>query len=196
MSLATFASQALTDFQGTAAVAPSSRFLAQAMVEPLPMAEARLIVEFGPGTGVMTRRLLAAARSDAKLLAFEINPRFVDYLREEITDPRLEIIAAGAESAGAELRRRGCEQVDAVLSSLGFGLLPEAVGHDILQGLAPLLHSGSGFTQFQYLQRMRWRRGKMEFFDVGGLLSQYFGTVQQSRVWRNFPPACVYHCQV
>ena len=96
MSLATFASQALTDFQWTAAVAPSSRFLAQAMVEPLPMAEARLIVEFGPGTGVMTRRLLAAARSDAKLLAFEINPRFVDYLREEITDPRLEIIAAGA----------------------------------------------------------------------------------------------------
>lgn len=207
MSLTTFAQQALTDFRATAAFTPSSRFLARAMVAPLPLSDAEIVVEFGPGTGAMTRLLLDFVPADARVLAFEINPCFVKYLREDITDPRLEVIEAGAETAGDELRRRGYKRVDAVLSSLGFGMMPEGVSREIMQGLVPFLDERSGFTQFQYMQGMRWSgnngngngnsngRPRVEFFDLRDFLGEYFRTVQRSMVWRNLPPAKVIYCQ-
>src|SRR4030095_6761995 len=63
--------------QATRQFVPSSLYLTKAMIEPLPLAQAKLVVEFGPGTGVMTRALLKRIPTDATLLAFEINPRFV-----------------------------------------------------------------------------------------------------------------------
>jgi len=209
VNLTTFAQQALADFHATAAVAPSSRFLARAMVAPLPLADAEIVVELGPGTGAMTRLLLDVVPADARVLAFEINPRFVKYLRADITDPRLEVIEAGAETAGDELRRRGYKRVDAVLSSLGLGMMPEGVSREIIQGLVPFLDERSGFTQFQYMQGMRWSRsngnsnsngngkgkGRVEFFDLRDFLGEYFSIVQRSMVWRNLPPAKVIYCQ-
>jgi phospholipid N-methyltransferase len=171
------------------------------MVAPLPLSDAKIVVELGPGTGVMTRALLDVVPADARVLAFEINPRFVKYLREDITDPRLEVIEAGAETAGDELRRRGYARVDAVLSSLGLGMMPDAVSREIMQGLVPFLDERSGFTQFQYLHGMRWCQSngngtkKVEFFDLRVFLGEYFGTVHRSTVWRNLPPAKVIYCQ-
>ncbi len=201
MSKAAFVQEALADFHTTASVAPSSRYLARAMVKPLEVAKAKIVVEFGPGTGVMTRELLAAAPADAQILAFEINPRFVDYLRAEIDDPRLEVIAAGAETAAVELQRRGYARVDAVLSSLGFGMMPESVSREILRELMPLLDKRSAFTQFQYLHGLRLRqsngngRGKVEFFNLRAFLGEYFPTVKTSICWRNLPPAKVFSCR-
>ena len=171
------------------------------MVRPLDLADAKVVVEFGPGTGVMTRELLAGAPADARVLAFEINPRFVDYLRAEIDDPRLEVIGAGAETAAVELQRRGHARVDAVLSSLGFGMMPESVSREILGELMPFLDKRSTFTQFQYLQGLRWLenngngRGKVEFFNLRAFLGEYFPTVRTSIVWRNLPPAKVFSCR-
>ena len=202
MSKAAFAQEALADFHTTASLTPSSRYLARAMVKALDLAKAKVVVEFGPGTGVMTRELLAAAPEDAQILAFEINTRFVDYLRTEINDPRLVVIAAGAETTAAELQRRGYARVDAVLSSLGFGLMPESLSQEILRDLMPFLDKHCAFTQFQYLQGLRWRqnngngRGKVEFFDLRAFLGEYFPTVRTSIVWRNLPPAKVFSCRL
>jgi len=202
VSKAAFAQEALADFHTTASLTPSSRYLARAMVKALDLAKAKVVVEFGPGTGVMTRELLAAAPEDAQILAFEINTRFVDYLRTEINDPRLVVIAAGAETAAAELQRRGYARVDAVLSSLGFGLMPESLSQEILRDLMPFLDKHCAFTQFQYLQGLRWRqnngngRGKVEFFDLRAFLGEYFPTVRTSIVWRNLPPAKVFSCRL
>jgi len=196
MGIATFASQALADFQSTAALTPSSRFLAEAMVKPLPVERARTVVEFGPGTGVMTEELLEQLPADAKLFAFEINPRFVHYLRRNVTDPRLEVIACGAEQIDVELARRGVTSVDAVLSSLGFSLLPEPLVHEIFQRLLPLLVPDGVFTQFQYVTRMRLQDGRAEYFDVGAFMQQYFPIVRRRMIVRNLPPAFVYDCRL
>ena len=196
MSLATFAGQAWANFQRTAAVAPSSRFLAEAMVKPLPLRKARVVVELGPGTGVMTRELLQLVPEDCHVLAFEINPQFIDYLHGEVRDPRLEVIAGGAENAAEELLRRGHTRVDAVLSSLGFGMMPEAFSHQVIRGLRPFLDGGSGLTQYQYVHAIRWYDGGIEFFDLRTVLSQYFSHVERRKVWRNLPPANVLHCRI
>lgn len=196
MALATFAAQALSEFQSTAAIAPSSRFLAEAMVKPLPMDRARTVVELGPGTGVMTEELLEQLPYDAKLLAFEINPRFVEYLKANLPDPRLDVIQCGAERADVELERRGIGKVDAILSSLGLSLLPEPLVHQIFERLLPYLAPDAVFTQFQYIHRIRMQDGRPEYFDAAKLLERYFPVVHRRMIVRNLPPAFVYDCRL
>jgi len=66
----------------------------------------------------------------------------------------------------------------------------------------PFLDKHCAFTQFQYLQGLRWRqnngngRGKVEFFDLRAFLGEYFPTVRTSIVWRNLPPAKVFSCRL
>lgn len=196
MGLATFASQAISDFQATAAIAPSSKFLVEAMVSPLPVDRARTVVELGPGTGVMTEELLAQLPFDAKLLAFEINPKFVRYLRTNLPDPRLEVIECGAERAHEELDRRGIHKVDAVLSSLGLSLFPDSLVQQIFDRLIPRLADDGVFTQFQYITRVRLQDGKAEYFDAADVLRRYFPIVRRRMIVRNLPPAFVYDCRL
>jgi len=194
MGIATFAAQALEEFQSTAAITPSSRFLAQAMVAPLRLPQAKIVVEFGPGTGVMTRELLDGMGEDARLLAFEINPRFIDFLREEFPDPRLEIVPVGAQNVMAELAERGIDRADAVLSSLGLSLMPHALVDSILEAGARAVGDTGVFTQFQYVSRVRVAEGRAAYYDVGSHLPHHFRDVRRRMVIRNLPPAFVYEC--
>ena len=195
VSLLTFSRQAFSDFEKTAAIVPSSRHLARAMIAPLPLANAKVVVEFGPGTGVMTRELLRLAPADAAVLAFEINSRFAAWLREEFPDKRLDVIECGAEYAAHELRRLGIDCVDAALSSLGFSLMQDEQVHETLRGLLPFLTPQSVFTQFQYLSQMRFQRGGIGRYRVSRLLADYFTTVHRTVVWRNVPPAFAFACR-
>lgn len=195
MGLATFASQAIEDFQSTAAIAPSSRFLAEAMVDPLPVEQARTVVELGPGTGVMTRELLRRLPADAKVLAFEVSPRFVAYLEENICDPRLEVIPSCAGRIVEELADRGLDRADAVLSSLGLTLMPLHEVENVLEGASRLIGDSGVFTQFQYVHRVRLENGRPIYFDAARWLEARFPIVNRRMIVRNLPPAFVYDCR-
>ncbi len=198
MSLRTFATEALNNFQTTAAIVPSSRYLVRHMLEPLPLRQARMVVEFGPGTGVMTEALLQEMPADAQLLAFEINPRFTEYLRERITDPRLILINGCAETIGEVLTQYGLPKVDAVVSSLGLAIMPNKVRQDIFRNLMSYLHEQTVLTQFQYLHGMLVHEVEVEQlqrYSAARFLRGYFGSVTQKLVWRNLPPAVVFTCR-
>jgi phospholipid N-methyltransferase len=195
MDLRTFAIGAMTDFLTVGAIAPSSRYLRDAMVEPLPLAKARVVVEVGAGTGVMTQALLGLLPSDATLLAFEINDRFSRYLQANIPDPRLQVINARAETLQQEVRRRGFDRVDAVVSSLALGFMPDAQRREFLGELGSLLGETGVFTQYQYLHRLQLKNGQVKKFHLVQLLRRYFRSVQQRMIWRNLPPAFVFACQ-
>lgn len=194
MSLATFARNALSDYKSTGAIVPSSRQLARAMVRPFLATEPRVAIEFGPGTGVITRELLEVLPEDGLLLAFEISSRFVDHLRETIPDERLVIVEAGAETAAEELRRRGIERVDAVASSLAFSLMDAAVPEAVLRPLLPFLGDRGTLTQYQYVSRVRVHDGCVEAFSMEELLGRFFKTVRATVEWMNLPPAYVMEC--
>ena len=195
MSLVTFATGALGNLKQTAAIAPSSKQLAKAMVEPLRSTARRCVIEFGPGTGVMTREILQCMPSDGILLAFEINPQFVKYLRETIPDDRLQVVDAAAETATAELDRRGIAEVDAVVSSLGIANMDTQAVDAIFSPLRPYLNSEGAITQFQYVYRIKLQDGRLEYFNTGSLMRRYFSKVRSSCVWLNLPPAFVITCQ-
>lgn len=199
MSLRTFSGEAFKDFHTTASVVPSSRFLTRAMLAPLPLARARRVVEFGPGTGVITEALLEALPAQATLFSFEVNPRFCAYLRRTFPDPRLKVVAVSAERACQELGARGVGQVDAVVSSLGLTLMSARRCHAILQGMRACLAPGAVLTQYQYVHGLLapWLpvNGSREHLPVAQLLRAYFPSVTSEVIWRNLPPAFVYTCR-
>jgi phosphatidylethanolamine/phosphatidyl-N-methylethanolamine N-methyltransferase len=195
MSLRLFVLEALTNFGTVAAVAPSSKYLATAMLEPLPLSRTRVAVELGAGTGAITHELLEQLPIDAKLLVFEINPRFFECLRQSICDPRVILINSSVENLESELHRRGIYRVDAVISSLGLAFMSEPERQALFQSLLPFLHDESVLTQYQYIHGMQCVKGRLCRLDLRPMLSKYFGSVQSRIVWRNLPPAFVFTCQ-
>ena len=193
-SFKTFAMAAVTDFQNIASVAPSSRHLARAMLEGLPINEVRTVVELGAGTGAITRVLLETLPPQATLLAFEINPEFISYMRKSFSDPRLVLLNAPAETLDQELNRRGYSRVDAVVSSLSLRFMPDH-RQRILQGvLAPFMDERSVYTQYQYVHGVRFENGKILRHSSLPFLREYFASIRCRTIWRNLPPAQVFTC--
>lgn len=190
-----FMAEALADFNTIGAIAPSSRYLTRAMLEPLSLETAKLAVELGPGTGVMTRALLQALPRDATLLAFEINDRFTRHLRATVDDPRLIVINAPAEALRKELNRRGYPRVDAILSSLALGLMSNQQRQRILDEASGALSGAGIFTQYQYLHCLQFSDWQLRKFDLERLLAQYFRCVERKIIWPNLPPAFVFACR-
>jgi phosphatidylethanolamine/phosphatidyl-N-methylethanolamine N-methyltransferase len=194
MSLKVFASEALANFYTVAAVAPSSPHLAAAMVEPLPLSKTLIAVELGAGTGAMTRALLEELPRRARLIVFEINARFFHYLKSNFSDPRLILINESVERIEPELRCRGYDHVDVVVSSLGLGFMSESQRRTIFEGLMPFVRPHTVLTQYQYIHSMQFANGRLRRLSLRPLLSHYFSSVESKIVWRNMPPAFVYTC--
>lgn len=196
LSLKTFATEALANFYTVAAVVPSSIHLASAMVEPLPVSKALVAVELGAGTGAMTRELLNELPPDATLLAFEINPRFFDYLKQTFHDPRLVLINESVENMERVLREHGHGHVDVVVSSLGLGFMSEPKRKRIFEGLMPFVRPHTVLTQYQYIYALQFSNGKLRRLSLKPLLNNYFDSVESRIIWRNVPPAYVYTCHL
>lgn len=194
-SFKTFALAAAGDFQNIASVAPSSRHLARAMLEGLPISETKTVVELGAGTGAITQVLLETLPPQATLLAFEINSEFVSYMEKRFSDPRLVLLNAPAETLGDELRHRGLDRIDAVVSSLSLRFMPDHRQRILQDVLAPFMDARSVYTQYQYLHGMRLENGRMLRHSSLPFLREYFGSIQCRTIWRNLPPARVFTCR-
>ena len=133
-------------------------------------------VEFGPGTGVVTRAALARMRPDARLIAFELNPEFAAYLARSINDPRLKVVPVSAEHV-ADHVPGGC---DVALSSLPFSIMPRDVRGRILAATAAVLKTGAPLNGYQYSPAFLAE------------LRAVFGDVAVRFEPRNLPPAFVF----
>jgi phosphatidylethanolamine/phosphatidyl-N-methylethanolamine N-methyltransferase len=189
-----FVVEALANFPMVASISPSSKYLASAMLEPLPLAETCVVLELGAGTGAITHALLDRLPPHATLLVFEINRRFFDCLQRNISDPRVILINSSVENLDSELHRRGIQRVDAVVSSIGLAFMPDHKRHALFQRLSPFLHQRSVFTQYQYIHGLQFMEGRLRRFNLRPLLGRYFGSVQSKIEWRNLPPAFVFSC--
>lgn len=167
-----------------ASIIPSSRFLMRRVVRCADVANARLLIELGPGTGGSTRTLLRAMRPDARLLAIEINPSFVRLLRSAIQDPRLVVHEGSATDIAGALRAHGLEKPDVVLSGIPFSTIPRPVGREILESVRDVLAPGGRFVAYQARDR------------VAILGRQVFGPARVQMELLNVPPMRVYRWDV
>lgn len=157
-------------------VIPSSRALVNKVLAPVEWDKVKLFVEYGPGVGTFTRKVLDRLGPDATLIAIDLNPDFADYLRAEIADPRLKAVRGSAADVGRIVADLGHEQADYVLSGLPFSTLPAGVGDQIAAETAAVLAPGGQFLVYQV-------SGK-----VGDFLSPHFARIDRGFEWVNIPP--------
>lgn len=181
MSKRKFISEVFKSGGTIGALSPSSSFLTDKMLKPIHFETAKCIVEFGPGTGVFTHKLLEKMSPDALLLTFEINPAFHDELMK-INDPRLVVINDSAEKIDHYLLLNHHEKADYIVSSLPFAMIPDTVVDTVLKNSFDVLSEKGKFIQFQYS------------LNALSKLKSIFRKVDITFTFLNIPPAFVFTC--
>jgi phosphatidylethanolamine/phosphatidyl-N-methylethanolamine N-methyltransferase len=146
----TFFRQWLRRPLSTAAVSPSSRFLARRIVSALPPATRR-VIELGAGTGTFTRALLASGIAAEDLLAIEFNPDLHRYLIERL--PGVRILQADARELDHHpdvVAFAKAAPVQAIVSGLGLLAMPKSMQRAVLAGAFALMPDDGEFVQFTY----------------------------------------------
>ena len=164
-------------------IVPSSRFLIRELLAPIDWKRARVIVEYGPGVGGITAEVLRRMRSDAMLIAIEMNPDFVSYLRGALRDPRLRVVEGSAESIDEVLRRCGQSQADYIISGIPFSTIPAPLRERILRKTRAALAPGGAFLVYQFSTRVLQD------------LKRIFGVVGRKFEPLNVLPAHLFICQ-
>jgi phospholipid N-methyltransferase len=135
-------------------IVPSSRFLIKQLLEPINWGRARVIVEYGPGVGVITAEVLRQMRADATLIAIEMNGDFVRYLGEAIHDKRLRVVEGSAADVEDILRRFGVLRADYIISGIPFSTIPASEREQILRKTCAVLEPGGAFLVYQFSTRV------------------------------------------
>ena len=176
-----FLKEFFKDKKMVGAVSPSTKFLGSKMLSSVDFEKARIIVEFGPGTGVFTDMIISRMHPKAKLIVFELNENFYESLRERIEDSRVQLTHDSAENLSRYLNEN--EKVDVIVSSLPLMVFPPELRESVVQAANKGLREDGKYIQFQYsLQSKK-------------LLESVFKSVKVKFALKNFPPAFVYTCR-
>jgi phospholipid N-methyltransferase len=171
------------------AIAPSSRYLAEAMIQPVDFKTAGLIVEFGPGTGAMTDAIRRKLSPQARYIGIELNPRFCAALSSRF--PGLVFVNRGAEDIEAILDAGDVGAVDAIICGLPWASLPVSLQAAIMAAIVRVLRPGGIFVTFAYLQGVMLPAAQ----SLRRRLKTGFARVETTKIiWRNLPPAFAYVC--
>lgn len=160
---------------------PSSSFLINRVLGQVDWQRARVIVEYGPGVGTITREVLRRMRPDARLIVFETNEEFVGFLRESIPDARLEVVHGSAAEVGAHLSREGLK-ADYVISGIPFSTIPEGPRGEILRATQAALQPDGAFLVYQFSP------------TVLPHLEETFSSVERGFEPLNVLPAQLFYC--
>jgi phosphatidylserine decarboxylase len=172
-----FVRQTIKQFQTTGAVWPSSPRLARELCAPLLEAikadsPPLTILEAGPGTGPITAEILRHLRPQDRLVLAEVNPEFIQVLRNRFTkDSRWAAKANQVriiQGPVQDLDRDGHTQpgeFDIVICGLPFTNFPAGLVSEIFEAFRRQSKVGAPLTWFEYIAVRRIRMsigGKMD----------------------------------
>ncbi|NCB37884.1 MAG: methyltransferase domain-containing protein [Erysipelotrichia bacterium] len=173
------------------AIAPSSRKLADRMIQPINFNRARVIVEYGSGTGAFTRQIVDRINQQKTIFfGFELNEQMNRIARENV--PEVDIFQDSAAELRKYLKKYDVKHADAIISGLPWAVFPEHIQDEILYETIAGLQKGGVFTTFAYLHGLLLPSG----IRFRRKLQKHFSEVKTSPVvWSNVPPALVYWCR-
>lgn len=199
-----FVGEFLRNFHTTGAILPSGRWLANALVryvrEP---GGPRRILEVGPGTGAVTRRLVSVVRPEDRLDLVELNERFVERLNHRFqTEPAFQAVASQTRVLHCAIEDLPADdRYDLVISGLPLNNFSVATVEQILDVLTRLLCPGGTLSFFEYIAVRKARAlvsGKQEKARLNGIGKAldrvlHGREIRRDWIWPNVPPAWVHH---
>lgn len=187
MHLMRFLKAFVTNPTKTGAIAPSSAGLSELITDTADLADVKAVVEFGPGTGVFTEKILEKKPKHAVFFAVELNEDFVSATRTRCPDAL--VYHDSATNTPQYLADHGLKQCDCVICGLPWASFNESLQNDLLDTIVDILAPGGRFLTFAYLQGLLLPAGRR----FRKKIQSRFEQVNTTRtVWRNVPPAFVY----
>jgi len=158
----------------------TSKHVIKKMLGNIDFDKANLLVEYGPGKGVITKHLLERMRKDAVLYVFETNEKFIKDLLN-IRDKRLVIVNADAEDAKIILKNRyKVSKVDYIISTIPFTFIDRRKRKRVITKTYNLLNENGKFITYQYTGL------------IYQLIKQKFNQTRVIAAVLNIPPAIIF----
>jgi phosphatidylethanolamine/phosphatidyl-N-methylethanolamine N-methyltransferase len=173
------------------AISPSSQSLARTMIETVDFANAKSIIEFGPGPGNVTSLICQQLRPSSTFFAIEQNAQMCRIFREQF--PKVKLFEGSAGDVGGYCEQMGVKPgtVDAIISGLPWAAFPQQLQDQIMSAAVRALRPGGHLVTFAYNSGVWLPRGRRFAKRLPG----FFSRVEKSRtVWSNLPPAFTYRC--
>jgi phospholipid N-methyltransferase len=191
----------------TGSVLPSSRFLARALASELRKPRrAAAILEVGPGTGAVTRRLAEKLIPGDRLDVVEINEEFVKHLTRRLQrewifrfhHEQIQLIHSGVDEIAGE------GLYDFIISGLPLNNFPPHTVRTVFQTFDRLLKPGGTLSYFEYFWVRQLKtpfvgeRERRRLFKVGRIVGRNIRKyqVRRQQVLMNVPPAIVRHLRL
>ena len=185
----TFAKESARNLKQIGSIVPDSNVCIDALLKHVPFETADLILEFGAGSGSVTRRMIQRKRPETSLVSFEKNQVLFNRLQGSTRGEKVSLVrgdafySLNARSNGTVLRSNS---VDCIVSTLPCSLLDFEGLLD--RAVVPLLKPGGIFIQYTHAITI------LKGFRLKPLLSRRFPRIDSGFVLRNFPPALIYSC--
>jgi len=199
-----FLRQTRQRFKTTGAIAPSSRFLAGAMTRHLAVHDRPAsILEIGPGTGAVTRRIVKLLKPQDRLDLVELNDDFAAILERRFRmDAPFHHVAEQTTLSNCSLQEfRTDLQYDFIISGLPLNNFSAEMVQEIFEIYFRLLAPGGVLSYFEYMYVRPIRKlvtggaekSRLQTLDeiMGAYRSRHH--IRTDWVFVNIPPAWVQH---
>lgn len=183
-----FAIESLRDPGSTGAVAPSSRFVVDKVVEMAALGDAENVVELGPGTGAFTEQIQSALHDSTAFFAIELNQAFAEATRKRC--PGVRVYHDAAENLPAYLAN-GAIKCDRIITSLPWTIFEPHQQDKLLEIIAASLKPGGRFISIVYMGAKTRSRGR---YFINSLPIHFKHVSRSAKIWQNVPPTQVYCC--
>lgn len=206
-SIPVFYRNVVRHLKTTGSIAPSSRFLAKAMLQCMEHQSHPLrILEAGPGTGPFTKPLAAMLEDGDQLDLCELNDDFVAHLRRLIdVHPAMKARKDQITLYHQPVQTlEGEKCYDVILSGLPFNNFEPELVQDILDTYVNLLKPKGELSFFEYAnvrgmkKRFVSKPEKERIEAIESVLQQFLKTYEKKRLFvsLNFPPSIVHVCRM
>lgn len=161
---------------------PSSSWVVDRVLGEVNWRQAQVIVEYGPGLGAFTGKLLERMRPDATLVALEINPIFIGFLKKQFADHRLRLLERSATQVASVLAELGFNCADYVISGIPFKTMPHDLRGEIVGQTYSVLRPQGRFLVYQLSKAVK------------PYLESVFADVRSESELLSLPPAKMFYC--
>ena len=158
-------------------IVPSSSLTAKKILDVSNIQSAKVVVEWGPGTGVFTKEIINRLSPGALFICIELNEEFFRHLEPLFYGrENCHLYRGSAEKIKDILREWGYEYVDTIISALPYNSLPQSLSNKILKAATESMHEESEFISISY------------FKGCQSLLGKFFPNQRWKRNYWNIPP--------